>query len=277
MAKKGKKFLVETSAVRPALGDSTAKHGAHFREQVQGGSLYTSVYIRMEFIRRWICDTIRMALTIEQCSDVAEALCIIEQDFSPRSVKGALAVLQRCLRENGVLDSTHAAAEEVARLAVNWLKRFDRVFAARINNVCNCRIGAKSLEEVDFNHLLTDLHAFREAFLTPVTDCEVNGFLQLHDSGSRAAPLLTDPAALDTSAGKNLKALQEKQKWVTCKECSKIGDAVIALEQPASWSLVHVDGAFNELCRVREREHLQIKSVLAVEREPKVNEGAEEA
>jgi hypothetical protein len=267
MAKKPKKYLVETSAVRPALGDSTPEHCQHFHEQVQGGNLYTSIYIRMEFIRRWVCDTIRMAILIAQCSDVADALCHIEQDFSPRSVKGALAVIQRCLREAGTMDNTSAAAEEIGRLAVSWLKRFDKVFPSRITNICKCQIGGKTdLDRIDFNHLLEELHAFREEFLTPITDCEVNSFLALSAPQGRAAPLLADSGVLKTTSGEKLKALKDSNKWITCTECASIGDAITALEQPASWCLVHIDNAFNDLCRVRERNHLQIQSVLAIQK-----------
>src|SRR5438105_4097457 len=91
--KKHERFLVETSAVRPALGDSTPRHCAHFRGEVTGGDLITSVYVRMEFLRRWVCDAIRLALLIDRCGSVAEALCLVEQDFRPRSVKGLLAVI----------------------------------------------------------------------------------------------------------------------------------------------------------------------------------------
>jgi hypothetical protein len=46
------KYLVETSVVWPALGSSTTAHNQHFTAMVKGGSLWTSTYIRMEFIRR---------------------------------------------------------------------------------------------------------------------------------------------------------------------------------------------------------------------------------
>jgi hypothetical protein len=82
------KYLIETSAVRPALGSSTTAHHQHFAEQVKGGSLWTSTYIRMEFIRRWFCDMVRIALTIEQCASVVDALVILEQDFSLCRARG---------------------------------------------------------------------------------------------------------------------------------------------------------------------------------------------
>ena len=180
------KYLVETSAVRPALGSSTPAHNQHFVEQVNGGSLWSSTYIRMEFIRRWFCDMVRIALTIEQCDDVATALVVLEQDFSPRSVKGTLAAIAQILRETGTIANKRMSVEEVGTQAIRWLKRFDKVFASRTPNVCKCQIGGRT-PQVDYNHLLDDLRDFYESFLTPVTDCEVNGFLQFgHANGRRA-------------------------------------------------------------------------------------------
>ena len=83
---KSTKILVETSALRPALGQSTKRHEEHFRNATAGGHLGTSVYIRMEFIRRWICDLIRLALEVDQFESVDEALVYLEQDFRPRAV-----------------------------------------------------------------------------------------------------------------------------------------------------------------------------------------------
>jgi hypothetical protein len=260
------KHLVESSAVRPALGSSTARHNQHFAEQVKGGSLWTSTYIRMEFIRRWFCDLVRIALTIAQCDNVADALVILEQDFSPRNVKGTLAGVAQLLRENGAIGNTRTSAEEVASLGVRWLKQFDRVFPSRVNNLCKCQIGARTLQ-VDYNHLLDDVRAFYESFLTPVEDCEVNAFLEFDNPRGRVTALLDDLLIRKLSVGKKLAGLAENRTWVTCKECCTIGDSVIALEQPRSWHLVHLDASFNELCRVTGRAHKQIKSVTAVERE----------
>ena len=47
-------------------------------------------------------------------------------------------------------------------------------------------------------------------------------------------------------------------------------DAIIALEQPPSWCLVHVDTSFNELSRCLERDHVPLKSVIALENERSV-------
>ncbi len=146
------------------------------------------------------------------------------------------------------------------------MKQFDSVFAARVHNLCKCQIGGRT-PQVDYNHLLDDLRDFYESFLTPVTDCEVNAFLQLDRRRGRARGLLEDAEVRKLQVGKRLAALAEENAWVTCKECSTIGDAVIALEQPPSWCLVHLDAAFVQLCRVRGRPNKHIKSVIAIEKQ----------
>ncbi len=257
------KYLVETSAVRPALGSSTTAHNRHFAEKTAGGSLWSSTYIRKEFIHRWVCDMIRIAVTIEQCDNVSDALIILEQDFSPRNVKGTLAAVAQMLRETGALDNKRLAEEEVASLAIRWLKLFDKDLASRIANLCKCQIGGRT-PAVDYNNLLDDLHSFHEEFRTPVLDCEVNAFLAFVDPSGRAASLLADPEVCELPVGQKLQQYAAKQTWVTCKECASIGDAIIALEQPPSWCLVHVDRSFNHLCRARDRAHLPLKSVQAI-------------
>ncbi|HVC94504.1 MAG TPA: hypothetical protein VND64_12475, partial [Pirellulales bacterium] len=244
---------------------STTNHNEHFAEQVKGGKLWSSTYIRMEFIRRWFCDIVRVALTIDQCDDVANALIILEQDFKPRNVKGTLAAISHLLRETEAITNARTSAEEVAAHAIRWLKRFDRVFPSRVANHCKCQIGEKT-PNVDYNHLLEDLRDFYETFVTPVTDCEVNAFLGFGKAHSRAEALLKDDDVRKLSVGQRLAALAQHKKWITCKECSSIGDAIIAIEQPPSWSLVHLDKSFNALCQGR--PHKQIKSATAIEKEP---------
>ena len=81
-----------------------------------------------------------------------------------------------------------------------------------------------------------------------------------------APAMLEDAKVSQLHVGKKLAALAAENTWVTCKECCTIGDAVIALEQPPSWCLVHLDNAFTEMCRAHGRPHKQIQSVIAIEK-----------
>jgi hypothetical protein len=264
--KKKQKYLVETSAVRPALGQSTPKHCQHFSSQVADGALFTSLYIRKEFIRRWVCGAARLAFAIAQFGEVEAALYYLEQDFSQRDNKAVIATIAAFLRQIGPLANTAAAAEEVAGLAVRWLALFDSTFPSRTGNTCGCRIGGMILD-VDFNSVLDDLNEFYRSFSNPVTNCAVNDFLQLDRLKGRATPLLADEGASKLPVIQKLEKYADAQTWVTCKECGPIGDAVVALEQQASWTLVHTDEAFTKLCPVLGRKNKLIPSARALDRD----------
>jgi hypothetical protein len=260
------KYLIDTSAIRAALADSTTSHNQHFQSVVGNTDLYVSVYIRMEFIRRWFCDYVRLALAIDQFRSVSDALVFLEQDFKINNIKGVLAAISKILSQNGLMENNRAAAEEIASLAIASLRMFDKVFPSRIANLCRCQIGGLT-PSVDYNDLLKDVRDFYEKFRIPVTDCEVNDFLKLrHPPKSRAKPILVDQGCKKLKVVQNLKEFSDRATHVTCTECSRIGDSIIALEQPMSWCLVHLDNSFNDLCRVLGRTHKQIKSVVAIQK-----------
>jgi hypothetical protein len=260
------KFLIETSATPAATAFSTNEHCAHFQGKFEGEELWTSTYIRMEFIRVWICAFANVAATIALSENVSDALVVLEQDFSPRKVKAALRVVASLLRQNGMMNNSRAAAEEVASFGINLLNRFDKIFARRVTNVCKCQIGNREAPK-DFNNCVSQLAAFASDFATPITDCEVNDFLQLSKRNGRAAKLLADPQVVKLKASKGLAAFHSEGTWITCKECSKIGDVLISLEQPKHNNLVHVDASFDVLCPSQAKPHTLLKSVLAVRKE----------
>jgi hypothetical protein len=260
MAKK--KHLIETSAVPVVLCESTPSHCAAFRGAVAGGTQDTSVYIRKEFLHRWICYYIKMAFEVDQSGNLEHALHRLNQTFSIRDAKTGMHAIAMLLQEKGAITNCRTAAKELARLAIAELKKFDQAFRSKTPNVSGCRIGGKPLN-VDYNHLFDDLRAFM-ASVGIVNDCPVNQFL-----ARRASRLVeNDLVTRKTSAGQNLAQLRAKQRWITCRECRTIGDAIIALEQPAGWCLVHIDKDFTILCDVLHREHKPIPSLAAVEPRP---------
>lgn len=264
MTKKKRKYLIETSAVPVALGESTRSHRSHFTDAVADGSCWTSIYVRKEFIHRWIRDYIRMAFTVAHFQRVAEALYHLEQEFGTRAVKTYVHALAAQLQKKGGVDNTRAMAKEIARLAVGKLRTFDRRFRRCPSNSCKCKIGGKDLK-VDFNHLFEDLRRFLQSVDT-VDDCPVNSFLGLGRQ-EHAARLLSNPdVEQKTKSGKKLANLHAAGKWITCRQCATIGDAVIVLDQSPSWCLVHIDKDFQILCPAANRMHKLILSERALEK-----------
>ncbi len=97
-------------------------------------------------------------------------------------------------------------------------------------------------------------------------DCEVNAFLRLERDRSDSSKLLADPKCATLKSIAKLSEFKKAGKWITCRECARIGDVIIALEQPSSWCLVHVDGDFHHLCHALGRRHKQLPSVIAADK-----------
>lgn len=259
------KLIIETSCVPVALYETTRAHRAHFDSQIGDGELWSSVYIRKEFIRRWIRDYISAAMLVEHFGTVSEALAHIEQSFAARELKGGLHVIAALLQEKGLVTNAKAVGKEIGRLAIGKLKKFDLLFRRRISNSCGCQVGAKPLR-VDHNRFFEDLQAFIDA-TDDFPNCPVNDFLNFSSVHGRARRLLSHPAAAATKAGDNLARLVADGARVDCAKCARIGDAVISLEQPKSWQLVHIDHDFAALCDASGRQHRPVKSQRASERE----------
>jgi len=135
-----------------------------------------------------------MALVVEQCSTLEEAVDIIRQDFSPRALKSYLALLARLKipRES----DTRRTAEELISLAVRILRYLDKRLKSKITNHCRCQIGERKFQP-DYNHLLVDAFEFYKKFKVPIEDCEVNDFLQLDKVKGRGPKLLEQEKIAD--------------------------------------------------------------------------------
>lgn len=262
MPKKKKRYLVETSAVRAAIAETTPRHSRHFLEVTNDGELSTSLYIRMEFIRRWICYYLAVALKVDFFNNVRDALSFESETFSPRDLK-TLVHLVSVLYGNGKDVRGTEAAKEIIHIAVTTLHKFDRRFRSQTPNSCGCKRGGKALRP-DFNNIFGDVREFLRAWASEKT-CGLESFLDLRKPSKASKLLKINSVSEGTSSGKYLAKFKETGQPITCKECAKIGDIVIALEQHAAWCLVHIDSAFDALCKETGRPHIRIKSVKAIE------------
>lgn len=266
MAEGVKKYLIETSAVPAATSLSTEAHGQHYANAVRDGQQWTSIYIRKEFIAGFFCELVYMASFIAQRTSVKDALRLLSQRYSIRAIKVDQIAIADLLEQRRAMDNPRMAAEEIGRLAIHWLKTFDKVFRNRIPNACGCRIGQKR-PNIDYNTLLQDLSDFYKDFTEPVDDCPVNDFIGIGDPGGRGQSLVAETTTNSLDPVKNLAKLLGAGTRFVCDDCRKIGDAVIALEQPADMCLVHLDKAYKKLCPFLKRENKHIKSSTAIDNE----------
>ena len=106
----------------------------------------------------------------------------------------------------------------------------------------------------DFSTLFENVRTFLRS-LQIEDGCKIDKFLNLRKPSKASKLLELSDISEKMSAGKALAKLKETGKGITCNDCKKIGDIVIALKQQAAWSLVHIDSAFDILCQATGRDH----------------------
>jgi hypothetical protein len=260
------KYVIETSAVKAALGYSSSPHEAHFKSATADGELFGSAYIRKETIRRFVCEIIEFASLVEMSTSISDAESWWGEKYG-RAPK-LLSFIAGALRRKGIElqdHETHKGAVEYAQIALEMVQLFDADLGRMIPNSCGCKIGNKKLT-VDGNQLMLSMNRFRHEFLQDVAACPINGFLQLGNPKGRTAKLLGNPETSRTQKIRDV-CLPLKNLHVTtpvptvsCGECGGIGDPVIAMEQPRAYTLVHVDHSYNKLCVALDRKHKPIRS-----------------
>ncbi len=98
-------------------------------------------------------------------------------------------------------------------------------------------------------------------------DCDVNDFLGIGNPTGRGASLVFEETTRNLDSVKEMAKLLKRGDRFSCGDCRKIGDAIIALEQPPDVCLVHIDRAFNRFCQFIGREHKHMKSATAIDKE----------
>lgn len=261
---KHKKLLVDTSAVPPAIRHSSGPHIEHFDQEVADGILCTSTYIRKEALRLWVCEVIELAQLVDMSPTVSDAFSWWSDKFGRKpKIQGFVDV--HFLRQQIQLkeDDPHGAAVELAQFALDVIDKFDLTFKSRTQNSCGCQIGGVDVD-ADGNALLETLGNFRREFLKDVVGCPVNEYLQVKNDKGRVAKLAACKDFDESADTKLLRAplqkILRKQGEIRCRACGSIGDHVIALEQPAVYTLIHTDNSFNTLCKCTGRDHHQIRS-----------------
>jgi hypothetical protein len=259
-----RRYLIESSVVRPVLGFGSSAQAKEIRTATDGAELWSSTYLRMEFIRGVVCAMARMAAVVRNFDNCTQAFAYLSNDFSTRDVK-VYAQVAGLLLDRSVPKTTAAWAETIASEALKILRRFDALLTRRIRNRSHCQIGGGK-PEIDYNTLINDLNSYCRDFLVPVPDCEINAWLDLANSASDAPSLLKLLAEAKIASIDHMADMKMNKTHITCRECVRLSDAVIALEQPQSITLVYSDNSFNHLCPALNKPGLQIPSAVAAER-----------
>ena len=231
---------------------------------------YTGPYLRMEFLRRWIVTGIEIYFRADVRGDVASTLQYFSNKFG-REAKIALHWATRYIKSIESGDITEPI-EQFGWEVVNLALIYDKIFRTYVQPKTGCTRGETPLNfETETRKDM--LRNFYRRFMSPSHTCKLDSLLNLQGG----CPKLRKVREVDLSkfASKQKKGFTKLQKQLenlivkasvpTCDTCSKIGDLVIALEQPPKTVLYHTDHAFSIICPLLNHAHQQVKSALSLE------------
>ncbi len=227
----------------------------------------TTQYLRMEFLRRWIKTGTELYFLARRLGSLEEALVTFSQRYSIREVKVVTfwaAKFISALHEAPTDEPTSKWGTTVLRLALTYDCLFGRFASVKTG----CKRGEVRINQsaVTVREALQD---FYERFEPEDHICRVGELLEA-DEGF---PLLrrivrTDRKAHPAESRRGFGTLQCRAKDMLaegglpdCSACWKVGDLLIALEQPPSWVLYHVDHLFDALCPMFDSKHVKVKSI----------------
>jgi hypothetical protein len=214
---------------------------------------------------------IELYMTARRFNSIHEALKWFEQSFSPREVKATVDWAGRYI--DSILKEP--PAEPIERLGwkvMEFAKTFDHLFGRYVKPPkTGCKRGEVRINDhaCSMREALADFH---ERFGLLDHPCKVGALIRSLLSSNLLDRLAA--AELQAPRGSAQKAIvrlrnalaghQNRQAPVTCKECAKLGDLLIAAEQPPTWLLYHLDASFDLLCPLFGAQHKCISSIRQV-------------
>jgi hypothetical protein len=214
----------------------------------------------MEVRRGYVCHLIDFysLLSMDHVHSLSEAMTLWTHSFSGRGVKAVLGLVAQLISGHRLDPSTQRDKTRVQVAIRSYIRSIEAKMRGQFKDTgqdrtrCRrARVALRSFDDISlraFRKQFGDTDACRrgcaiDSFLTGTYPVEVETFI-------RQAEGMTGRESLGfRKVAGELKRLSEKGAQVcTCASCSKIGDAVIALDAPRHMDLAHTDHSFDHLC-----------------------------
>lgn len=238
-----------------------------------------SRFVKMEFRRSFLVNLIRFFFVLDMAhiESVDDAAILWSNKFKTSELKAILQIISK-LFDTEKIDSSSSTEKEKALLALGRLiKRYETLIEGYTDIGTHSTRCARANVTLDINleKLREDLHGFLELFDDTKScrdRCVVDEFLlsKKRKAVERFVALSGSLSKQKETAGfkrivENLEdILSEGPSACSCKRCEKIGDAVIALDTPRSFSIEHTDYSFDQLCDSLGQPHQRHPSETAV-------------
>jgi hypothetical protein len=234
----------------------------------------TSSYLRMEFFRRWIITGIELYSYAKIVKDIGRTFDYFSNRFSNRENKIVLkwsAGYINSIEKRRPGDGINDFGWLVYKLSLAYDNIFKKIAQPK---VCCKRGEVKMFSEMTtLDKTLQDFYQrFKPSELSVgnKSPCKLEGLLDFKGSCSKVKPIINaELKNYPQDSRRPLKNFQEaikdfisSDKTPDCEDCYKIGDVLIALDQPPKTTLYHIDHSFSALCPILGHEHKHVQSEL---------------
>ncbi|MBE3039517.1 MAG: hypothetical protein IMZ62_11980 [Chloroflexi bacterium] len=222
-------------------------------------------YLRMEFIRRWLCTAMELFFLARRLGNYHRAVQEMSNKQGARDAKAVLIWVNKYgarFPNQSSADLIREFGNEILRFA----RSYDKAFSITVSPYTGCKRG-----EVEFQHDMPTVAAmlrdFYKRFQEEDHTCRLSKIVTNDPAGRSclSAILNANPKDYDERSRRGLRALMKdahafiaKDATPSCKTCHKIGDILIALEQPKDCVLYHTDHAFLALCPILGKENVSL-------------------
>ncbi len=263
------KHFLDTTIVRSQL-HGTTRTREYFKAEFGDSPLYISDYVLMEYRRGYLSYVISFysALSFPTYNTVADVIKVFGQSFSSREVKAVLTLVTELLSTQRIDLDKPSHKEKASSAVAVYIRRIEsklrRSFKKTGVDSARCQ-RAKIDFNLNSNTFAEDVRKFISDFddtKTCRSKCNIDHFF-LQKYRREIGKYIEQTPTIKKSANKGFHDVidrvnnlnQKGSESFNCNECSKIGDAVIALDAPRTMRLEHTDRSFNALCDLIDQPH----------------------
>ena len=262
--------FLDTSVARSKLLGTLA-YKQYFESQFADQPLYISNYVQMEIKRSYLINLISFyfVLHLETINNIVDAIALWSNRFNPSELKAILQLIPQLFSTRQLNFSSDQDKKKALSILAIYIKRFELRLHRQFNNTnIDSTACARALVplNVDLKNPVEGLKQFADEFgdvKTCRSKCQIDQFLLVQYRSeierlveqAKHLPKNTNTRGFINIANNLKEILATGAPACNCKRCEKIGDAVIALDEPRNMRLEHTDNSFDYLCPTVNQPH----------------------
>lgn len=247
--------------MRPLISSSSAVKDYYLKELNE--NLYYCSYIKVEYVRGFIIPAIDFYFTLRMPNilSISDALSLWSNKFQNREIKAVLSMFSGLLENHRFNFNDFKDKERSSQRVADYIRRIMSIVPNKFKDIGNENsLCPKSSLSIDFNPESLD-KAFRDYLNTyrskSHNDCNLHLFLKKNQSKINEI-IDNENIRIKNSNSDGFKEIVAALKLDlknSCSNCSRIGDAIIALISPNDMRLEHTDYSFDFLMMILDKNH----------------------